>query len=104
MAFVEECRQYGAEGRQLVEETDAADADRVVAGLPEAGDDVRGVEDVRVGRRRLTAGEAGGEGAGMRSGTRGRRQEAGEEGRVGRERETPGGMPPLPPGFKKKAG
>src|SRR5690349_12737218 len=87
MAFREHGRENIAEGRQLVKEADASDANRVVSLVHEAGHQVVGIEDAGVGVDGFAAWKTQRKEAGMLAGPGGGRQKASEEGGMGGERE-----------------
>src|SRR6059058_5391064 len=92
----EETGQDAAERCLLVEESDSANAERMVAALCQPGNDIRRVEHAGGGAGGFASGEAGREEARVVSRRRGRGEEAGEERLVSRVGEAPRGVAFLP--------
>lgn len=101
MTLREQSGQDIAQCALLIEEADAADADRVIPAPGERGHQIGCVEDEGALRRRLTAREARREQPGVRP-RRGRcGQESGEYRLVRRIGEIAGGMTPLPSALRQ---
>src|SRR5581483_5121651 len=96
VTFVEQARQNATQRAGLIEETDAANTNGVIAQIGQTGDDVWRVEDKRGLRCRLAAGETCREESGMLARYSGRGQKAGEKGVMRGIGKAAGGMSLFP--------